>query len=345
MTLALDFRFVVLISLMSIFLSARQFLFNLKSNGWCMSWYVLDHNSSYPSYWKLLETTIPCAAILCIVVNLSSRTCTDDSIICKSNYNMHFISCDLQQCKYSSNMECIWLPLLAMICHALVVCSTYDTLQLWSDKSCVVSALLTYSAIVGFAGVVLFDSQGPNTNERQWHFLCVCALTLSVWLLHAQCLLQLSKVITCTDRPLQTDNAKIQQRPDQLSMQTRRNYTLVEVVYILALTSFGLAFAYGIPMAIQLEYSVLFCVLGLAIINAITFHTTHDYLFGIDNALHCQTAYTTQDDTNFKLAHSSTSADKRITDLAWLVFGCCVVSLLLMSVKINISHTDYLHPP
>ena len=192
-----------------------------------MSWYVLDYNSSCPSYWKLLETTIPCAALLFIVVNLSSHACTDDEIICKSNYNMHFISCDLQQCKYSNKMECIWLPLLAMICHALVVCSTYDTLQTWSDKSSVVSALLAYSAIAGFAGVVLFDSQGPNSYQRQWHFLCVRALTLSVWLLHAKCLLQLSKVITSTDRPLQTDTVKFLQRPDQLSMQTRRNYTLV----------------------------------------------------------------------------------------------------------------------
>ena len=90
------------------------------------------------------------------------------------------------------------------------------------------------------------------------------------------CLVELSKIITEID--LMEQESIVQHTRSTLGAQTRRNYTIIEIVYIITLTLFGIVFVYDIPMAIQLEYSVLLCVLALAIINAITFHLTCDYV-------------------------------------------------------------------
>lgn len=181
MAFGVQIEIIVLFTMISVFLSIRQITRNLRNAGEGdrqlkeMSWDL--HNTSY---WKLLETTIPCAVILLIVVNLSSGPCRDTPIECRSNYNMHFISCDLQKCKYSEHLECNLLPCLALICHAFVVASTYDTLQMWNRRASSLSAFLAYTAVLGFAGVILFDSRTSVALESSMHFACVSGLTFSV---------------------------------------------------------------------------------------------------------------------------------------------------------------------
>ena len=129
--------------------------------------------------------------------------------------------------------------------------------------------------------------------------------------------------------------------PVNVSLQTRRNYTLVEVVYIVALSSFGLAFIYGIPVAIQLEYSVLFCVLALAIVNAITFHVTYPFLFGTDDSID---NVLSQEITQPCHACKAESTNDLLSDSAWLWIGCLISTTLFLMVKVNMSNIDYLHP-
>lgn len=342
MALTIDIKFIVFLSIVSACLSMRQMLKNLKYIGINWNIFTTCSDPQYTSYWKLLETTIPCAAILSIVVDLSSRQCTQTPIKCKTSYNMHFISCDLQRCKYSDHIECILLPILALLCHMFVVSSTYDTFQTWSRCSSTVDGILAYVAVLGFAGVILFDSQGPDDMERNWHFICVCGLTLSVWLLHARCLLKLSHVIDWIDTvELESSSEKIY---TGVGIQTRRNYTLVECIYILALAAFGVAFVYGIPMAIQLEYSVLLCVLALAIINAITFHMTYKYLFGVCDSTSRHNTITHDRDQLFS---PGTSRDFHLwtvnTNTVILCMGCLFFTLPVVAVKDYTSSTDYFH--
>lgn len=219
------------------------------------------------------------------------------------------------------------LPCLALLCHALVISSTYDTLQTWSQQSSTFSALLSYVAVLGFAGVILFDSKGPNTLECNLHFVCVSGLALSVWFLHAKCLFELSRIITSIDEYEHKFSSK--QPISTLGTRTRRNYTVVEIVYIIALTSFGVAFVYGIPMAIQLEYSVLLCVLALAVINAITFHMTYEYLF--EYKRECVDTNTTADVTT------------HATGLPTVWIACALVSVVLVYLKLRTTATDYFH--
>jgi hypothetical protein len=336
MALIIDIGLVVFFVLVSVYLSLRQMLYNLSKTQQNDSELCLA--AKYHSYWKLLETTIPCAVILWIVVDLPSETCRTTPLHCQSNYHMHFISCDLQRCKYSEHLECIALPILALICHALIVTSTYDTLQTWGGNASSFGALLSYLAILGFSGVILFDSQGISSLERNWHFIGVSVLTLSVWLLHAKCLLELSKLISqidTEDRLKHVTDHTVSARG--LGTNTRRNYTVVEAVYILALTSFGVAFVYGIPMAIQLEYSVLFCVLALAIINAITFHMTYEYIFSMTDSRMAIVKVGGGECSDCD--DSSHSNSSHIV----VLFGCFIASLPVIAIKTYTSHADYLH--
>lgn len=342
MSLALNFVIILVLSITSTYMSCCQLLRNANLTTQLSNYDRQCLNSTHTSYWKLLETTIPCAAILCIGLSLLTQQCKQVQIQCESNYNMHFISCDLQQCKYSEKLECQLLPILALICHAFVISSTYDTLQEWRQKPSILAGVLSYVAVLGFAGVIMFDSQGIKTMERNWHFLCVCAVTLAVWLLHACCVLELSKVITSSKSTVL--QSPLQNVACDMTVRTRRNYTLVESVYLFALACFALAFVCKIPMAIQFEYSVLFCVLALAIINAISHHVTYEHLFCTDDGVrikqNIQYEFSYNDETRMQ-EEVQYKPIKHYILYFWIL--CLFFSFPVFIVKNRSSAIDYLH--
>ena len=195
-------------------------------------------------------------------LTVSFSYCNDKHIEGDKFMGMKFISTRLLQCKYSDKPECFILPPMLILTVMVVTIQLHYTLHIVRFPETYLVNLLCYLQVLGFSGVVLFDSMTVSAkNPREaWHAGGVVVLCLSSWVLHWITWEYIRTNLLQSDSALAT------------VLETLHSS---EYVYFVCLVLFLGLFLAQSQLAITVEYAVLFFFLLLSMLNLWIQHQVH----------------------------------------------------------------------
>lgn len=212
---------------------------------------IVGHGLIAIDQWKFNVFLLAHATLMGIALPLLIRDdCNDHTIDSVESLGLQFISTKILDAKFSEDMSCVILPSLLIVNVTVLLIQHHVTITVIGECDHILSDMFCYIGVLGFAVVVLFDSQQVSTvrsHQEHVHVIGVVLLTVADGMLHA---------LTILSCKLNTGMTT----PGQL-------YVGLETVYIVTLVVFAILFTSHVPGAVQVEYAILVLFYVLSLLN------------------------------------------------------------------------------